>query len=274
MKRRPGFTLVELLVVIAIIGILVALLLPAVQAAREAARRVHCANNLKQIGLSLANYESQFGFFPPGVIVVQPDRGSRVPWAIHLYPFLEQSAIYDLVEFIPNTTAYNGFCFADQNLLGRSAPLAIPISTFQCPSDGTDPIYEVYWRNDGSYNSKSNYGAFLGNVNMGAAFEKSSGHQPHAFGYNAPVRKAHIRDGTSNTMAVGEQLKGIGGHRQDYRGVIHWENSPGSVIFTTHPPNSPHPDIMYPGFCPPRNELARTEPPLHCSGDHFRSVGP
>ena len=91
MPCRRGFTLVELLVVIAIIGILVALLLPAVQSAREAARRTECANNLKQLGLAIHNYHGARGTLPPGVISNSGTRfGSpRTTWTIHLYPYLE-----------------------------------------------------------------------------------------------------------------------------------------------------------------------------------------
>ena len=105
--NRSGFTLVELLVVIAIIGILIALLLPAVQAAREAARRSQCANNLKQLGVALHQYHSSHGVFPLGVInstvldTSTPELRSwpRLTWAIHLYPFLEQLAAYEAFDF-------------------------------------------------------------------------------------------------------------------------------------------------------------------------------
>ncbi len=94
---RPvhGFTLVELLVVIAIIGILVALLLPAVQAARAAARRVQCLNNVKQIALAALNYESAFGLFPYG----STDDASRMGWQVRILPFLEQQPLYDMMDF-------------------------------------------------------------------------------------------------------------------------------------------------------------------------------
>jgi len=105
-QLKPGFTLVELLVVIAIIGILVGLLLPAVQAAREAARRMQCSNNLKQIGLSLHNYHDAHKRFPPGVVQQQadpqfvPNAGNVNPpieswgWGAFLLPFMEQGNLY------------------------------------------------------------------------------------------------------------------------------------------------------------------------------------
>src|SRR6187397_1212436 len=107
--QRRGFTLVELLVVIAIIGVLIALLLPAVQAAREAARRAHCINNLKQLGLALQNYESALGVFPPAYVgdpkavgsafgVSYPDQNvNTLPgfaWGTLILPFMEQAPLY------------------------------------------------------------------------------------------------------------------------------------------------------------------------------------
>ena len=104
---HKGFTLIELLVVIAIIGVLVALLLPAVQAAREAARRAQCVNNLKQIGIALFNYESSIGTFPPGYIDYQNnsnntpdlDMGPGWGWAAMSLPFLEQQPLYNAINF-------------------------------------------------------------------------------------------------------------------------------------------------------------------------------
>ena len=107
--RRPGFTLIELLVVIAIIAVLIALLLPAVQAAREAARRMQCTNNLKQLGLGIQNYISQNNSFPPmlnnynlvGIALpnVTGDGNWPTSWTVSLLPFFEQMALYNAVNF-------------------------------------------------------------------------------------------------------------------------------------------------------------------------------
>ncbi|MEA1950175.1 MAG: DUF1559 domain-containing protein, partial [Planctomycetota bacterium] len=96
-RSEKGFTLVELLVVIAIIGILIALLLPAVQAAREAARRMQCSSNLKQIGVALHAYHAALGCFPPGGITEGPCCSTRsgISWSISILPYIEQPMIYD-----------------------------------------------------------------------------------------------------------------------------------------------------------------------------------
>src|SRR5215813_13484437 len=114
-RRRPAFTLIELLVVIAIIGVLIALLLPAVQAAREAARRIQCTNNLKQIGLALHNYEGTVGSFPSGVIsalanpnwTIPPGQCTAFPtdrgpgWSLFalMFPYLEQQVLTNSLNF-------------------------------------------------------------------------------------------------------------------------------------------------------------------------------
>lgn len=142
--HRRGFTLVELLVVIAIIGVLVGLLLPAVQAAREAARRMSCGNNLKQLGLACHNYESTFKTLPFNSVVGNaedhPNNAPRNPerinrwmqfsWLTHVLPFVEQQPLYDQIEF---------------NSFGMRTPFnqpfaATPIATYMCPSSAHEPI--------------------------------------------------------------------------------------------------------------------------------------
>lgn len=123
-RKHVGFTLVELLVVIAIIGILVALLLPAVQAAREAARRSQCMNNLKQIGLGLLNYESTNGVLPPGQ-KKDCTNCDKHAWSYFFLPYIEESVVYDQIDF--------SLSFSDPiNLVATSSK----ISSYLCPSAG------------------------------------------------------------------------------------------------------------------------------------------
>jgi prepilin-type N-terminal cleavage/methylation domain-containing protein len=127
-SRTDGFTLVELLVVIAIIGILIALLLPAVQAAREAARRSQCLNNLKQVGLAIVNFESTNNYLPPGAIWGFPNEDGSLPqapahhtWLTLILPYMEESALYDSVDL-------------DAPAWGQ-AIVGTPVAKLRCPSD-------------------------------------------------------------------------------------------------------------------------------------------
>jgi prepilin-type N-terminal cleavage/methylation domain-containing protein len=136
--RRLAFTLVELLVVIAIIGILVALLLPAVQAAREAARRMQCSNNMKQIGLALHNYHDIYKAFPSTYCgVSDPVNGGwsyntfRGSEKVRLLPFIEQQSVYDAINF--------GFNTDDQRFPNNALIRETVLAGFRCPSSGEDP---------------------------------------------------------------------------------------------------------------------------------------
>lgn len=134
--RKAAFTLVELLVVIAIIGVLVALLLPAVQAAREAARRVQCANNLKQIGLGLLNYEETRKHFPPGRYRPKGITAKNaLSWSVWHLPYIEQGNLFDLIDFsLPMTSPPN-------NKPDLTGPVNVAISTYLCPSTGRRQRY-------------------------------------------------------------------------------------------------------------------------------------
>ena len=135
-SRRLAFTLVELLVVIAIIGVLVALLLPAIQAAREAARRSQCVNNLKQIGLGMLNYESSKKHFPPGQFKPAGLATSEaLGWAVWHLPYIEQQAVFDRIDLTVNVAA------APNNQLDLSGPSNAVIPVYLCPSTGRIQTY-------------------------------------------------------------------------------------------------------------------------------------
>ena len=146
---RRGFTLVELLVVIAIIGILIALLLPAVQAAREAARRSQCSNNLKQIGLGMHNYESAYKTFPFGSMVAL-GAGGGVPglnvqmWGTRILPFIEQQALYAQYDSrVPSITEAAAFGHSPAIIAQNIQVISTPVGTFVCPSTPGSPETRV-----------------------------------------------------------------------------------------------------------------------------------
>ena len=145
-RDRLAFTLVELLVVIAVIGILVALLLPAVQAAREAARRTQCVNNLKQIGLGLHNYHTTFNVFPPTTTGAEAHGGQCgsgfYSWLALLLPFVEQSTLHDAIDFRRpmmdtcsqmSSSDYQALTISAAHPNARAAATIVPL--FLCPSD-------------------------------------------------------------------------------------------------------------------------------------------
>jgi prepilin-type N-terminal cleavage/methylation domain-containing protein/prepilin-type processing-associated H-X9-DG protein len=194
--RRQGFTLIELLVVIAIIGVLIALLLPAVQAAREAARRAKCINNLKQIGLALANYESANSCLPMSSILVYKNVTDVNPifksyWSVvgRISPFFEQGAMYNGINFSwkssdpPNMTA---------------ASLSLDI--FLCPSDP-----DIDANRNGTHLGVICYGATMGDWFV---WYKGGPQTRSAFGVNDVRRYADFTDGLSNTMVFSENQVG------------------------------------------------------------------
>lgn len=203
-RRYRAFTLVELLVVIAIIGILVALLLPAIQAAREAARRSECSNNMKQIGLALHNYHDTQGKFPPtGILYGDPYRvPHQVPyhhtWLVMLLPFMEEGSLYDGVRV--DLPIWNDGAGQRQAVVGTQ------VDALQCPTSAKLELNET--RNL----AYTNYAASEGYHWWTTAW-LHSGHHPSftirsdfsgVFTVTKCNGQADIEDGTSNVIAVAE----------------------------------------------------------------------
>jgi prepilin-type N-terminal cleavage/methylation domain-containing protein len=256
-KRHYGFTLIELLVVIAIISVLIAVLLPAVQAAREAARRAQCTNNLKQLGLALANYESANDCLPiavvyavngasgmPGAICTSPAGANyqNTPWFVLMLPYIEQAPLFN---------AFNASIGMDgPAILGfvtNSTVMTSKIASFQCPSDNIQAFsYAALSKATGGLvpaypwmATKGNYGVNWGNLDAGQGvlspvltrnlfFQSPFGIDTTGLG-PITIRYASFTDGTSNTHVVAELLQGA---PDDLRGTI-WTYNPGASSYLT-----------------------------------------
>ena len=255
MKKRPGFTLIELLVVIAIIAVLIALLLPAVQSAREAARRIQCVNNLKQIGLALHNYHDRNNTFPPAAIskggsdASQWYLGTWWGWLALSLPGMEQTPLYNSCNFSLDN-------FAPAN---TTVSLTI-VSSFLCPSDTAGVLFtnlQGVTMGPGGANfgnvytgAVSNYVGSWGDTRTGnPAWDQLSGDSGGGyfsdtnFGCNNTYRGifgdcsdaqgtsiSSCTDGTSNTLLTGE-------NSPSYNGALAWVNGDGTYASTVVPLN-------------------------------------
>jgi prepilin-type N-terminal cleavage/methylation domain-containing protein/prepilin-type processing-associated H-X9-DG protein len=214
---RSAFTLVELLVVIAIIGILISLLLPAVQACREAARRASCSNNMMQLAVAVQNYESAHEVLPPGVVnptgpIRNEAKGYHYGWLVQLLPYVEQRNAYRAVDF--SVGVYDA----------KNAPvrkLEIPI--FLCPSES------AYVRNASSYaGCQNDVEAPIAEDNHGVFF------------LNSHVRYRDIEDGSSQTIFIGEQRNdnrdNAEARNESENGLLSWASGTRATLRNTGSP--------------------------------------
>jgi prepilin-type N-terminal cleavage/methylation domain-containing protein/prepilin-type processing-associated H-X9-DG protein len=254
--RRRAFTLIELLVVIAIIGVLIGLLLPAVQKIREAANRMQCANNLKQIGLALHNYHDTDNRFPPGYVdrntnptsTPDNDLGPGWGWAAFLLPHIEQGNVYNQINFNQGVGVGSNVAVSQMAL-----------KVYQCPSDPYQQAFPVYDSNFTTPLCTVAHGNYVGNngweevfSNAGGAGDGSgsdglsgglgqAGNGP--FFRNSRTRMADVTDGLSNTIFAGERS---GNHAPStWTGAVPGGRCPAWMATQPPSPYSPPPGPAY-----------------------------
>ncbi len=284
-KRRLGFTLVELLVVIAIIGILVGLLLPAVQQAREAARRMQCQNNLHNLAIAFHNYHDTFKAFPAGntawrtigIGATNSNAGNdgeangqfydgMWSWSAAILPFMEQNALFNQINFSRRpwveergdawfyTTGPDNTASA---LVNRAVSSLMPPS-FACPSTpklGTPNMYKDYAMNAGQGQS-TNANPLLGGTNLSSCCPERAT-QGNGIGYkNGYVQMGWISDGTSNTYLLLEQASAIPKWRFPTNPFF-WTNHQSQGLALSNQADQPLPPNMEPVF-----QVSRTGSPL------------
>lgn len=272
MREHRGFTLIELLVAISIIGLLIALLLPAVQAAREASRRVQCANNFKQMGIALHNYHDTVGTFPigrTGSYYNYPAKistnANRRTWVLSVLPYFEQGVLYN--SFNSSLSFYD---------IENSTVILTQVTSFVCPSDSASlqepgsavprikSSFAANWGNTHYFQAEPNRGAQGPNPFSGPLGIVSFSGAP--FAGNVSKAISTFVDGTSNTIIVGETVIGqnrpAGGNpvgSADHRGDIYNDDANCTMFMTYTTPNSKTPDQM--------------RDPVYC-GDHYSNNPP
>ncbi|MHC4178283.1 MAG: DUF1559 family PulG-like putative transporter, partial [Planctomycetota bacterium] len=227
MRRRSGFTLIELLVVIAIIGILIALLLPAVQSTREGARRIQCANNLKQLALAMHNYEESHGVLPPSGIVAESSEtfdcrsGKMFSWVVLILPQIELKSLN--AEFDSRVSV----------LSQRTEPQATHLAPLLCPSGSArGKFFRDVGLTRGKRFAKGNYAAYVSPFHT----DEQPRHPGALVGTGQPLK--NISDGLSNTLMLSEIR--VRPHEQDQRGAwaLPWTGA-SLLAFDMHHDESP-----------------------------------
>ncbi|MBX7104408.1 MAG: DUF1559 domain-containing protein [Gemmataceae bacterium] len=228
-RLRRGFTLIELLVVIAIIAVLIGLLLPAVQKVREAANRLKCANNLKQLGLAAVNYHEQYGFFPISVSF-ESEGSSPAPankltgrgWILEALPFFEQDSLAQ--RFEPSRTG--SMISGTGGIMNPSVRpfLTTILPNLVCPSDNSPRVITTQYQLYGQPVAVTSYKGCIGDTDMGYTVSIHQGSLPPTFftnkcngifyrnSYQDRVSIIHIQDGTSNTFLMGEDVPRYNNH--------------------------------------------------------------
>ena len=272
-RTRRGFTLIELLVVIAIIAVLIALLLPAVQAAREAARRMQCTNNLKQLGLAMHNYQSTTGGFPIGrmgryykyVLDSNGYNNSRRTWAFSILPYIEQANIGNAINF--------NLSFS---VIQQTTVLRTKVNTYDCPSDPGNANLEDEGK--ASQRVKGNYGVCWGNMHYDQDQSPlaTNGTRPNPyvtgpadpatyiaapFAPNVSNGPQNFVDGTSNTLLMAEVINPFSTTVNiDHRGDIYNDDRNCAMFMAYTTPNSTIPD-----------QLPTTSASSYCSYPYMRN---
>jgi prepilin-type N-terminal cleavage/methylation domain-containing protein/prepilin-type processing-associated H-X9-DG protein len=235
-KSHRGFTLIELLVVIAIIAVLIALLLPAVQAAREAARRMQCVNNMKQLGLAIQNYVSGNDALPPtgdvqAIATAQTYTGNFGMKA-RLLPFIEQAGLFNAINWSFQAEPKAGTIGAGAN----DTIVTSQVNAFLCPSDGNVPVGNTTFKNGVTGARQTGYGSYPNNIgtvmnNNGNRFDGPA-YVIGAPGNGPTVKFAAITDGLSNTAIWSEWVRGR--NEVNSRGVHQIYTAPTSLNGTTY----------------------------------------